>query len=319
MDLDSEEGLPAYADLEYREALRGRVSWGVFGADDELGTLNLLTPRRVMEALAVPQDGKRVCLTLPLDQPSPGTATRPLYRHHVIQLRGGMLDDYLDNFYLQGSSQWDALRHVPAGRAGWYNGYDESAAGIDAVDPRLGIDSMSGGILARGVLVDAVAFFAAQGTPLTATEGRPVTVEDLRAILAFQGTSLRVGDVVLLRTGWLESLMELTEEERISRLEVRVWPGLHGGEEMAEFLWDQHIAAIAADNRAVEVAPTDRAAGFLHRRLIGMLGIPMGELWDLRELSMACRQRNRYEFLLASVPLRIPGGIGSPANAIAVL
>jgi hypothetical protein len=76
---------------------------------------------------------------------------------------------------------------------------------------------------------------------------------------------------------------------------------------------------VAADNPAVEVAPGSPAVGSLHRRLIPLLGIPLGELFDFERLAEACRTRGRADFLLASVPLHLPGGVGSPGNAVAVL
>jgi hypothetical protein len=63
----------------------------------------------------------------------------------------------------------------------------------------------------------------------------------------------------------------------------------------------------------------DRAVGFLHYRLIPLLGMPVGEFWALGELSRACRQAGQYQFMLSSAPLYLPGGVGSPANAYAVL
>jgi hypothetical protein len=96
-------------------------------------------------------------------------------------------------------------------------------------------------------------------------------------------------------------------------------PGLDGNQSTAAWLWDRGVAAIASDNVAVEALPVDRAAGFLHRRLIPLLGIALGEFWWLRDLAEACRQAGRYEFLLAAAPLYLRGGVGSPANAYAVL
>jgi hypothetical protein len=69
----------------------------------------------------------------------------------------------------------------------------------------------------------------------------------------------------------------------------------------------------------VEVFPVDRAKGFLHRRLIPLQGMALGELWLLDELSRACAEEGRYEFLLVAAPLHLPRGVGSPANAYALL
>jgi hypothetical protein len=68
----------------------------------------------------------------------------------------------------------------------------------------------------------------------------------------------------------------------------------------------------------VEVAPGDPAIGSLHRRLIPCLGFALGELFDFTALGSGCQQAGRYEFLFASVPLNITGGVGSPASAVAI-
>jgi hypothetical protein len=93
------------------------------------------------------------------------------------------------------------------------------------------------------------------------------------------------------------------------------FPGLYAGEETARYLWDLRIAAVAADNPALEVAPGDKAAGSLHRRILPMLGMPIGELWDFEALAADCRADGRWDGFFASVPLYLPGGVASPANA----
>lgn len=95
--------------------------------------------------------------------------------------------------------------------------------------------------------------------------------------------------------------------------------GLAGSEEMAGFLWDSGIAAVACDNPAVEVVPADPADGSLHGRLIAGLGMAIGELFSFGALAEACRRQRRYEFLFVAVPLNVTGAVGSPANAVAVL
>jgi hypothetical protein len=92
---------------------------------------------------------------------------------------------------------------------------------------------------------------------------------------------------------------------------------------MARYLWDSGASAIVSDSFATEVWPPDwseaaRPFGFLHRVLIGRLGFAIGELWDLEELSGDCALDGSCQFLLVSAPLHVPGGIGSPSNALAI-
>jgi hypothetical protein len=88
---------------------------------------------------------------------------------------------------------------------------------------------------------------------------------------------------------------------------------------MAGYLWDHEFAAVAVDNVGVEVFPVNREKGFLHRRLIALQGMPLGELWHLRRLSGHCAATGTYDFLLVSGVLPLPHGVGSPASAYALV
>jgi hypothetical protein len=90
--------------------------------------------------------------------------------------------------------------------------------------------------------------------------------------------------------------------------------GLAADRDTARYLWNHRIAAIAADNPAMEVLPVDRATGFQHHRVIALLGGAVGEFWLLDRLAATCREQRRYEFLLTSGVLPVPSGVGSPAG-----
>jgi kynurenine formamidase len=127
----------------------------------------------------------------------------------------------------------------------------------------------------------------------------------------------------LLRTGFIEwyRQQDLPTREALNR-DLHA-PGIEHTEAMASYLWDSGVAAIASDTFATEVWPPDwsetaRPFGFLHRVLIGQLGMAIGELWDLDALAQDCQMDGVYEFLLVSAPLNVRRGIASPANAIAL-
>jgi kynurenine formamidase len=169
------------------------------------------------------------------------------------------------------------------------------------------------------VLVDAYTWLREAGRLSRATDPIAITPDDIEGILDHEGCHLAVGDILLLRTHWLGAFRMADAAEREAIMKSGSWPGLYPGEEMAEFLWDNHIAAVVADNRAVEVAPGSPELGYLHRRLLSLLGIPLGELWELEKLTARCSMRKCYECLVVSVPLNLRGGVGSPSNAIAIL
>lgn len=316
--MTGERVIPPYADLPLVEpGGQDRHAWDVFGRDDVLGTVNFVGPQQVRAAASAITEGHRVSLSLPMDSPVGGLAPeRSMYEHHQLITRMGR-DDVIDRFYPQGSSQWDGLRHIRYRQHGYYGGRQE--AELDAGE--LGVDSLAAaGFLARAVLIDA-----ARELDLRPDERTALTPSDLDAVLTAQGVQLEPGDVVLVRTGWLSWFTQ-----RQAAKPGAVLGSLHGGEgglscpgldpgvETAAWLWDHRVAAVATDNPAVEALPVSKDEGFLHRRLIPLLGMPLGELWDLEAAAEECLRRRTWTFTLVSVPCRLPAAAGSPANALAL-
>jgi len=308
--------VPDYDDLPYHEELEMRSAWGVFGDDDQIGTLNFITNECVKAAGAEVQKGKVFNLSLPLNLPDP-PIFRESYKHVIYRPSRNSQDDYLDNFYMQNSTQWDSLRHIQAREFGFYNGVSEQDAGPDG--DKLGIDRyVEKGIVGRGVLVDVPRYFAAKGEPYNAREETFIGPDLLDAILEHQGTRLQPGDLLLLRTGYVRAYLDASREEREGFKGRSHCAGLTASEPTARYLWNKRIAAICADNPAVEVIPGRPEDGFLHRRLIPMLGFALGELFDYEALAADCAEDRRYTCSFTGVPLYIPGGVGSPGNAVAV-
>jgi kynurenine formamidase len=299
-----------------------RHSWDAHGPGDQLGTLSRLTGPVVAAAAATVRTGERIGLSLPLGLPDPSFFGRRAPKHTVFPMGPGAWDDRLDDFYLQCSSQWDGLRHIGAGDDGFYGGW----RGRPDADPEpLGIQHWARrGIIGRGVLIDLASRAAARGgyDPFSHVV---FSVADLEAALRSQRIALRFGDILCVRTGWTDRYLALSVAERQELASRLVDPigytcaGLAGSEEMSRFLWDSGAAAVTCDNPAVETVPPDPAAGSLHRRLIPCLGFAIGELFDFAALAAACHREDRYQFLFTSVPLNLEGGVGSPANAVAIL
>lgn len=316
--MDRTGEIPPYRDLTPVAALRARHAWGVFGEHDQLGRVNLLTPERVAAACQEAVRGVVFNLSLPLHLPDPPwVSARSRFRHEMFMLDQNMQDDWLDGFYLQASTQWDGLRRVRAAEFGYYGGRQAEQAGPGGAD--LGIENWAEhGLVGRGVVADVARHAAAVGRPLDPRAGTPITIQMLDDVLAAQGTQLRPGDFLLLRTGYLSAYLQAGEAERASFTVQRDCPGLHSGEDTAEYLWDQGVVGVAADNPAVEVVPVDSEAGSLHRRLIPLLGFVLGEFFNLERLAADCAADGRYSCLLVGVPLNLTGGVGSPGNSIAI-
>jgi kynurenine formamidase len=305
--------LPTYAELVARTDAPPGTSWGLFGARDELGTLNLLTPERARASAALVRTGQVFSLNWNVELPDPSPFRKPPIRHQVGIGSVGR-DDWMDRFYLQGSSQWDGLRHIAHPRHGFYNGVPAERVDDPSSDT-LGIHLVARrGIVGRGVLLDV-----ARHVRFGADEEFAITAALLDEVASSQGVAVEPGDVVLVRTGWTGWYAGLSQAERDAVGMTRPQPGLAPVERTAEWLWDRHVAAVAADNLALETMPLHFEEGrCLHFWLIPCLGMPIGELWWLDDLATACAADGRWAFQLVSAPLNVRGGVGSPPNALAI-
>jgi kynurenine formamidase len=319
--VDSRRVIPRYADLPISADAPPGSAWGVFGRDDELGTLNFLTPERRVNAARLAVRGAVFNLDLPLHVPARpffGSRRRP---HHVIErwANSSVQDDHLDGFFPQYSSQWDGLRHIRHPEYGFYNWTSHDDA--YAVDGRLGIQNVAReGIVGRGVLLDVARYLAHQGTPLAPDERFEITPDLLDDVARAERVALNPGDIVMLRTGMAALLLAEAERGEFSD-EPRgefACPGLAQGEATLAWLWDHQVAACVADNLAVEAWPFNREQKLLHHWGIAMLGLVLGELFDLETLGADCADDGVYECLFVAKPLVLRGGVGSPANALAI-
>ncbi|MCR2799299.1 cyclase family protein [Microbacterium sp. zg-Y818] len=307
-----------YADLPLLAADRDeRHAWEHWGAGDPLGTLNRITPDVRRDAVATVRTGETINLDLPLDEPYPTLFGRRPYRHTFSgPSQRNFIDDRIDDLFPQASTQWDGFRHLVIPGHGWFGGVQ-----IDFETDRdtLGIQHWASGIIGRGVLVDVSERTLAALTDDPSKPIDPIEADELQAAIDATGEPLRAGDILCVRTGWMQYYHGADAAEREAVAGRFTWPGLSGSSDMAQLLWDSGFAAVAADNPGVEAAPGRRGSGTLHRRALALLGMPFGELFDFDALAVALHAQNRASFLFMAVPLNIPGGVGSTGNAVAML
>ncbi len=314
--------IPSYDELPVRAGAPAGAAWGVFGDEDEVGTINLLTPERVVAATSSIRTGKVFALNLPINIPDPPLFTRGKHTHTVKIFPGAefVLDDFLDNFYPQASSQWDALAHVKHPIHGAYNGIpDTQMTGRGGM--RLGIDNLARrGIAGRGVLADVARYYDRVGKSINFTKAESIPLDDVKAALEDEGVELQAGDILLIRIGWTKFYLSASAAIKEELSKETVTPGIEGSERTARWLWDNHLAAVASDSPALEALP--KPAGeemeFLHFHMLAFFGMPIGEMWNLEGLAQDCAADGNYDFFLTSAPLNIPGGVGSPPNALAI-
>jgi hypothetical protein len=318
---------PQYIDLPALDDELSHHAWDVYGTGDRLGTVNLLTPGRVAAAAGeCVRTGERFVLSLPLNEPSPPMFGRRAIVHTVLDMGEQGFDDRLDCFYPQVSTQWDSLSHW-----GHSTGFYGGASRTDVRNGRLGIDAIGAvGIAGRGVLIDVAGYQLTQGQSIDPTSDFSVGLSLLKEVADWEAVEFREGDILCLRVGWTDWYLGLSSEQRVDVARIsedyaqfRV-PGLSAEPDLVRFLWDTGFAAIAVDNPTVEAMPVVPYTGVptkddtFHARVIGLLGMTIGEFFKFDELAQACANDDRYEFLFVSAPLIIPGGVGSPPNALAI-
>jgi hypothetical protein len=319
------EPLPTFDELPINPDHPPHSAWGVFGDDDQIGTLNLLTPDRVAAAARLVKTGEVFPMNWELEQPNPPLFNRAALRHTIHRRRRNVFDDLYDNFNTQSSSQWDGLRHFGHRDFGFYNGVTEEQIG-DEANTVNGIHHWARrGIAGRGVLVDFQRFAAAQGIAFSPGERYGITAEQLQAAADGQGLRFQTGDILMLRTGWIEWYESLDEELRsqLAQPGAMQIAGLDQSEDSLRFLWDNHFAAIACDNPPFEAFPpaateAGQPGEMMHGTIIGLWGMPIGEMFQLAALAEACAADHRYEFFFTSAPLNKLGGVASPPNALAI-
>jgi hypothetical protein len=323
--MNTTERLPAFDELPVKPGFPPHSAWGVFGDDDEIGTLNLLTPERAAAAAGLVRTAQVFAMHGPLDLPAPPLFNRQALRHTIHRRRQNVFDDIYDSFNTQSSSQWDGLRHYGHRQFGFYNGLTEEQIADPSVS-RNGIHNWARrGIAGRGVLIDFRRFAAAHDITYSPGVRYGITPEQMLAAAEWQGVRFQPGDILLLRVGWIEWYTALSEEQRTQLAQpggMQV-AGMAQGEDSLRFLWDNHFAAIASDNPSFEANPFAGAANAppgeaMHDTIIGLFGMPIGEMFTLDALATACAEDHRYEFFFTAAPLNKLGGVASPPNALAI-
>jgi kynurenine formamidase len=295
------------------QASAGTGNWGRWGADDERGSLNLITPEVVLAATRVCKTGKVYSLSLPIQRegvpifdfrgaPQRLTLTNrsdaAMFAAYGAAPGVGSNEDILV-FASHSITHMDALSHVFADDA-MYNGFPASEFTANGGAPHCDIRT-TGSFAGRGVLLDLAAH---QGVDWL-EPGQVIDRDQLDACAATQGAEFRGGDILLLRTGWLDFFA--TGESGFEQ------PGL--GVDAVSFIDDHDIAAVGCDNAAIECIPFDGNVFLaVHIELLVKRGVTLLEHLSLKELAAdKC-----YEFLLSVGALPVTGAAGSPINPIAI-
>lgn len=304
-------------------------NWGRWGDDDELGTLNHVTPEIRQRAASLVKTGKVFSLAVPFDENGPqrGTFNRfnPIHlmtRDGADVIAGTSVRDFYGNkerhfratddlviLPLQASTQWDSLAHVVLDNK-IYNGYSAdqvSSKGAFKNDITHATAEPAG----RGILLDMPRLMGTEWLePGTAISGH-----DLDAALAAEGITVQKGDFVLVRTG---AIAQVRSQGSWGEYAGGSAPGL--GLAAIDWVATNEIAALATDTWGMEVLPNETPDVFqpLHLVFIVHLGLLVGEIWDLEALSADCASDGVYEFFFVGPALPFTNAVASPLNPIAI-
>ena len=302
---------------EVKELAAQVRNWGRWGADDEIGTLNLITDDVVRAAASEIKVGRRLSLGLPLDDQGPQTGVIPGRdnpTHEMIMVDTPLTGDPSDFttsddkvvLALQAATHWDALAHVSY-EGQLYNGVASSVI-TETGAARMGIDKIRT-LVGRGVLLDVA---GAKGVDRL-DGGYALTADDLDAACAHGHVEIHLGDIVLLRTGQMKWFVEGDREKYGApapgpSLQTVAW--FHGHD----------VAAVATDNITFEVYPSEREDALLPVHLLHLvdMGMTQGQNWNLEDLAADCAADGRATFLLSATPEPVTGGTGAPVVPVAV-
>ncbi|KAJ1325624.1 cyclase family protein [Microdochium nivale] len=329
----NENGIPPYEALPLRKSDPFVAAWGLYGDNDELGTLNRLTPDRVVAAAKEIRSGNRVGLDWALSDNA--INGKPFYGRQGFKLQvvrhpgDSCGNDDVWTFNPQASSQWDGLRHVgfPKEKL-FYNGVTMDQ--IHAVDTKGNRSTVNGvhawakqGIVGRGVLVDFHSWRVANNKwpDFDAFAACRIPLSDLKECLVSQGTEVHFGDILLVRSGFMhamagKSLAELRTIQERPHADIE-FCGVDTTPELLKWIWE-NFSAVAGDQPAFEAWPFKNADDCLHAACLPSWGCPIGELFNLEALAGQCKKERRWSFFLTSEPCNVPGAVASPPNALAI-
>lgn len=177
----------------------------------------------------------------------------------------------------------------------------------------MGLDVSAKGIAGRAVLIDWYSWAQQQQREVDALSDQAIPFDELMEALRHQGSTpddIRAGDILFIRSGYIAQYEALSDERRgeLHELYKTQKPqniGIEASKEFLKFLWDHKIAAVAGDSRAFEAWPCKNLEWHLHEWLLAGWGLPIGELFDLEELSKLAAKKERYSFFLASSPMNV--------------
>jgi kynurenine formamidase len=295
-------------------------NWGRWGADDQLGTLNFITPAQRVRAAGLVRDGVSVSCSRPISNDiTADTSFQPL-RFMVDSGEGRDTATPERQLERRGASEFIGMvfhgytiTHVDTPAHYFWKGTLYNNRSCNLVTSREGaqvesVDLLKDGVVSRGVLLDIAAL---RGRWLESGEG--VMPEDLDAAEKAAGVRVEAGDVLLVRTGFYGR--RLKEGARHPLKDGS--PALH----VASMPWlrERGVAMLGTDtHNDISPLPYPGMGNAVHVVGLVAMGLWLIDNANLEEVAAACAARNRWEFMLAVAPLVLKNTTGSPVNPSAI-
>jgi len=293
-------------------------NWGRWGADDQKGTLNHLSSEKTLQALSLVTEGVTVSCARSVSFNASADVSRPpqhfmvsagdTYRKGETGDRQVAMDYFGMIFHGHTVTHIDSLAHFF-----WdgetYNGRPSSVVSTAEGATEFDVMAASGGIVTKGVLVDAPLL---RGVDFI-ERGDGVGVADIDAAEREHGVKVEQGDVLLLRTG------QLGQREVTGPVDVNVAGSSGPSPEILPFLHERGVAVMGSDTgNDVAPNPYERLSNPVHQ--VGIVGLGLWILdnaW-LDDLAAECRKRDKWEFMISILPLKLPSVTGSPVNPVVI-
>lgn len=305
---------------EFETIFESVKNWGRWGPDDELGTLNFVTPEKVREAAALVRTGRRVSMAIPINR-IPGPDNPRQADLFVVQAHDVPVDKSKVRFgldWLGMAAHGDCHTHVDALCHISYDGLTYNGRPADEVLLSNGaaqqdIAAYHQGIVGRGVLLDIPKLRGVKWLE----PGEAVTGAELEACVHAEGVEIGEGDFLVFRTGHHRRRLELGPWDNSPPPVGEGKAGLHI--DAIPWMHDRHIAAFLPDGDG-EAVPSvvDGISYPIHPLQVVAMGMLVSDSLQFEDLVTACEEEDRYDFLVVGLPLRLPGATGSPWNPIAV-
>jgi len=299
---------------DFQRAMKELSNWGRWGADDELGAANFITPAKRKQALALAREGLVISLAHDVVQETAADAPVILQRTLNPVTPSGTTDryQYTGSYHGEVHSHLDAIDcHIMYEGKG-YNG--RSMEDIQAAGgcPKGNINALKDGVVTRAILFDAT-LLPGKATPDGWLEpGTPVHREDLLTLEKLEHVKVTPGDIILLYTGrWKRRAAKGPWSRDIG------FAGWHA--DVTYFLKERGVSFIG-DDGPNDVLPSGVPSVRvpLHQIALAAMGVDIFDNLDFERAVEHARQVNRYEFLFTAAPLRVELGTGSPINPLAI-